>query len=305
MSSLFERAKHDAFQGDYLTRLLYLNISVFLLFALTNAFTSLFTGNFGLIPNLADDLLALPSDPLKLLLRPWTILTYMFTHFGFRHILFNMIVLYFSGKILMEYLGEKRMLALYIYGGIGGGLLYIILYNLSPILGQGSMVGASAGCIAVLVAGALYMPQMPVRLWGIFEIKYWMLAAGIVTLDVLNLTGSNAGGHIAHLGGAIVAFFFIRSMRQGHEWNVYLFQIIDAVRNMLFRPKSKKKRRGFSFGESSYVKYEEVKKPKGASSKSTQDTAKMDAILDKIKEKGYDSLSKEEKAYLFKISNEE
>jgi membrane associated rhomboid family serine protease len=305
MSSLFERAKHDAFQGDYLTRLLYLNISVFLLFALTNAFTSLFTGNFGLIPNLADDLLALPSDPLRLLLRPWTILTYMFTHFGFRHILFNMIVLYFSGKILMEYLGEKRMLALYIYGGIGGGLLYIILYNLSPILGQGSMVGASAGCIAVLVAGALYMPQMPVRLWGIFEIKYWMLAAGIVTLDVLNLTGSNAGGHIAHLGGAIVAFFFIRSMRQGHEWNVYLFQIIDAVRNMLFRPKSKKKRRGFSFGESSYVKYEEVKKPKGSSSKSSQDTAKMDAILDKIKEKGYDSLSKEEKAYLFKISNEE
>ena len=305
MSSLFERAKYDAFQGDYLTRLLYLNISVFLLFALTNAFTSLFTGNFGLIPNLADDLLALPSDPLRLLLRPWTILTYMFTHFGFRHILFNMIVLYFSGKILMEYLGEKRMLALYIYGGIGGGLLYIILYNLSPILGQGSMVGASAGCIAVLVAGALYMPQMPVRLWGIFEIKYWMLAAGIVTLDVLNLTGSNAGGHIAHLGGAIVAFFFIRSMRQGHEWNVYLFQIIDAVRNMLFRPKSKKKRRGFSFGESSYVKYEEVKKPKGSSTKSSQDTAKMDAILDKIKEKGYDSLSKEEKAYLFKISNEE
>ncbi len=305
MSSLFERAKYDAFKGDYLTRLLYLNISVFLLFALTNAFTSLFTGNFGLIPNLADDLLALPSDPLRLLLRPWTILTYMFTHFGFRHILFNMIVLYFSGKILMEYLGEKRMLALYIYGGIGGGLLYIILYNLSPILGQGSMVGASAGCIAVLVAGALYMPQMPVRLWGIFEIKYWMLAAGIVTLDVLNLTGSNAGGHIAHLGGAIVAFFFIRSMRQGHEWNVYLFQIIDAVRNMLFRPKSKKKRRGFSFGESSYVKYEEVKKPKGASTKSSQDTAKMDAILDKIKEKGYDSLSKEEKAYLFKISNEE
>lgn len=305
MSSFFERAKYDAFQGDYLTRLLYLNISVFLLFALTNAFTSLFTGNFGLIPNLADDLLALPSDPLRLLLRPWTILTYMFTHFGFRHILFNMIVLYFSGKILMEYLGEKRMLALYIYGGIGGGLLYIILYNLSPILGQGSMVGASAGCIAVLVAGALYMPQMPVRLWGIFEIKYWMLAAGIVTLDVLNLTGSNAGGHIAHLGGAIVAFFFIRSMRQGHEWNVYLFQIIDAVRNMLFRPKSKKKRRGFSFGESSYVKYEEVKKPKGSSSKSSKDTAKMDAILDKIKDKGYDSLSKEEKAYLFKISNEE
>ena len=302
MSDLFNKAKHDAFKGDYLTRLLYLNISVFILYTLTNAFTSILTGNFNLIPNISDDLLALPSDTWRLLLRPWTLLTYMFTHFGFRHILFNMIVLYFSGKILMEYLGEKRLLALYIYGGIGGGLLYIILYNLSPILGESSMVGASAGCIAILVAGALYMPNMPVRLWGVFEIKYWMLAAGIVTLDVLNLTGSNAGGNIAHLGGAIVAFFFIRSMRQGHEWNVYLFQVIDGVRNMLFRPKSKKRRRGFSFGESSYVKYEDVKKSK---SSSQEDTARMDEILDKIKEKGYDSLTKEEKAYLFKISNKE
>lgn len=302
MSDLFNKAKHDAFKGDYLTRLLYLNISVFILYTLTNVFTNLLTGNFNLIPNISDDLLALPSDTWRLLLRPWTLLTYMFTHFGFRHILFNMIVLYFSGKILMEYLGEKRLLALYIYGGIGGGLLYIILYNLSPILGESSMVGASAGCIAILVAGALYMPNMPVRLWGIFEIKYWMLAAGIVTLDVLNLTGSNAGGHIAHLGGAIVAFFFIRSMRQGHEWNVYLFQVIDGVRNILFRPKSKKRRSGFSFGESSYVKYEDVKKSK---SSSQEDTARMDEILDKIKEKGYDSLNKEEKAYLFKISNKE
>ena len=93
MSDLFNKARHDAFKGDYLTRLLYLNISVFLLFALSNAFTSLFTGNFNAIPKIADDLLALPSDPLRLLLRPWTLLTYMFTHFGFRHILFNMIVL--------------------------------------------------------------------------------------------------------------------------------------------------------------------------------------------------------------------
>ena len=157
MSDLFNKAKHDAFKGDYLTRLLYLNISVFILYTLTNAFTSLLTGNFNLIPNISDDLLALPSDPWRLFLRPWTLLTYMFTHFGFRHILFNMIVLYFSGKILMEYLGEKRLLALYIYGGISGGLLYVILYNLSPILGESSMVGASAGCIAILVAGALYL----------------------------------------------------------------------------------------------------------------------------------------------------
>lgn len=301
MSDFIDRIKHDAFKGDYLTRLLYLNIGVFLLYSISNAFTTLLTGQMGLIPRLADDLLALPSTPWKLATRPWTLLTYMFTHFSFRHILFNMLILYFSGKMLMEYLGEKRMLALYIYGGIGGGLLYIILYNISPILGAGSMVGASAGTIAVLVAGAMYLPNMPVRLWGIFEVKYWMLAAGIVLLDILSLTGSNAGGHIAHLGGAIVAYFFIRSMRNGHEWNVYLFQIIDAVRNTLYR--NSRKRKGFKFGERNYTKYEEVKTKKSDTQKA--DTAKMDAILDKIKDKGYDSLSKEEKAYLFKISKDQ
>jgi membrane associated rhomboid family serine protease len=257
MSDFFNKVKQDAFQGDYLVRLLYLNIGVFVLYSISNAVITLFTGQLGLIPRLADNLLALPSDPFKLIVRPWTLLTYMFTHFSFRHILFNMIILYFSGKMFMEYLGEKRMLALYIYGGLGGGLLYIILYNLSPILSSGSMVGASAGTIAVLVAGALYLPNMPVRLWGIFEIKYWMLAAGIVLLDILSLTGSNAGGHIAHLGGAIVAFFFIRSMRNGHEWNVYLFQIIDAVRNTLYS--RSRRRKGFRFGERNYTKYEEVK----------------------------------------------
>ncbi|MDC3399745.1 rhomboid family intramembrane serine protease [Schleiferiaceae bacterium] len=301
MSDFFSKVKYDAFKGDYLTRLLYLNIAVFLAFSLTNAFASLFTGKFGLIPNIADDLLALPSNPLKFALRPWTILTYMFTHFGFRHILFNMIILYFSGKMLMEYLGERRMLSLYIYGGIGGGILYIILYNISPVLTSGSMVGASAGVIAILVAGALYMPNMPVRLWGIFEVKYWMLAAGLVLLDVLNLTSENAGGHIAHLGGAIVAFFFIRSMRAGNEWNVYLFQVIDFVRGG-FQPRQRKRKKGFSFGERNYKK--SAQKNTTSKADGTGDTDRMNAILDKIKATGYDSLTKEEKAFLFKISKD-
>ncbi len=308
MSDFLNKVKHDAFKGDYLTRLLYLNIAVFLLYSLTNAFTSLLTGDFNLIPNLASKVLALPSDPVKVIFKPWTLLTYMFTHFRLGHIFFNMIVLYFSGKMLMEYLGEKRMLALYIYGGLGGGVFYILMYALSPVLSSGSMVGASAGTTAILVAGALYMPNMPVRLWGIFEVKYWMLATGLVILDLLNMTGNNAGGHIAHLGGAIVAYFFIRSMRQGSEWNVYLFQIIDMVRGMLYRKPSKRKR-GFSFGKSSYVKYQDVDDKSGTKSGTTSkasaaDEDRLNAILDKIKDKGYDSLSKDEKAFLFKISKD-
>lgn len=301
MSDFIDKIRHDAFKGNYLTRLLYLNISVFLLYGLLNVFVTLFTGDRNAVQLYAIDLLALPSDPVKLLTRPWTILTYMFTHLRLRHILFNMLILYFSGKMFMEYLGQKRMLALYIYGGIGGGLLYVVISNFSPLIIQDNMVGASAGTTAVLIAGAIYLPNIPIRLWGIFELKYWMLAVGIVFFDILSLTGNNAGGHIAHLGGAMVAYFFIRSMRNGHEWNVYLFQVIDAVRNTLYR--NSRKRRGFKFGERNYTKYEEVKTKKANTT--NPDTSKMDEILDKIKEKGYDSLSKEEKAYLFKISKDQ
>jgi len=301
MSDFIDKIRHDAFKGNYLTRLLYLNISVFLLYGLLNVFVTLFTGDRNAVQLYAIDLLALPSDPVKLLTRPWTILTYMFTHLRLGHILFNMLILYFSGKMFMEYLGQKRMLALYIYGGIGGGLLYVVISNFSPLIIQDNMVGASAGTTAVLIAGAIYLPNIPIRLWGIFELKYWMLAVGIVFFDILSLTGDNAGGHIAHLAGAMVAYFFISSMRNGHEWNVYLFQVIDAVRNTLYR--NSRKRRGFKFGERNYTKYEEVKTKKANTT--NPDTSKMDEILDKIKENGYDSLSKEEKAYLFKISKDQ
>jgi len=301
MSDFIDKIRHDAFKGNYLTRLLYLNISVFLLYGLLNVFVTLFTGDRNAVQLYAIDLLALPSDPVKLLTRPWTILTYMFTHLRLGHIFFNMLILYFSGKMFMEYLGQKRMLALYIYGGIGGGLLYVVISNFSPLIIQDNMVGASAGTTAVLIAGAIYLPNIPIRLWGIFELKYWMLDVGIVFFDILSLTGDNAGGHIAHLGGAMVAYFFISSMRNGHEWNVYLFQVIDAVRNTLYR--NSRKRRGFKFGERNYTKYEEVKTKKANTT--NPDTSKMDEILDKIKENGYDSLSKEEKAYLFKISKDQ
>ena len=246
MSEFFDRIKHDAFKGDYLTRLLYLNIGVYLVISVVNAFYGLFSGNISAVQELALNWLGLPSDGFKLITRPWTFLTYMFVHLRFWHLLTNMIVLYFSGRILMEYLGQRRMLALYIYGGLGGGLLYLVLSNISPLLQSGQMIGASAGVSAVLIAGALYMPNMPVRLYGVFEIKYWWLAAGLVFLDILQLTSTNAGGHLAHLGGALVAYFFIRSMRAGNEWNVYLFQVIDMVRGMLQPGPSKKKSSGRS-----------------------------------------------------------
>jgi membrane associated rhomboid family serine protease len=283
---------------------LYLNIGVFVTISIVNAFVGLFTGHIGLGHQWAADWLGMPTDGLKLITRPWTVMTYMFTHLGFYHLLFNMLVLYFSGKILMEYLGQRRLLALYIYGGLGGGLLYLIISNISPILGGSQLVGASAGTMAILVAGALYMPTMELRLWGILPVKYWILAAGVIFLDIISLTGTNAGGHLAHLGGALVAYFFIESMRKGHEWNVYLFQVIDAVRGLLFR--GGKKKRGFSFGEQTYKRSTNKSRNPLDSTRSgkSDQTSRMDEILDKIKAKGYESLSKEEKEFLFKISKD-
>jgi len=306
MSDLLGKIRHDAFRGDYLTRLLYLN-TAFLIFY------GIYRFILGLIPESADlaaKYIALSADPWDLVFKPWTVLTFMFTHFHFGHFIQNMIILYFAGRMFMEYLGQKRLLALYIYSSLFSAILFISLY---PIFNDSSpdsipvwnnhFNGASAGAISILVASALYLPNMPVRLWGVFEIKYWVIAAVFVVYDFLSLRVSNGNSfnHFAHLGGAVVAYFFIRSMRNGHEWNVYLFQIIDAVRSLLYRRGGKKK--GFKFGERNYTPYEEVKRKKSTSS--TMDTSKMDAILDKIKENGYDSLSKEEKAYLFKISKDE
>lgn len=305
MSSFFEKAKYDALHGNYLVRLLYLNIGMFFLLLVGSSFSALITGNFNSFEGLAQNWLALPSDPFELLYKPWTLLTYMFVHFSFFHLLFNMIILHFSGTLLMQYLGEKRMLALYIYGGLAGGILYMVLYNISPLFATGGhLVGASAGILAILVAGALYMPDMTVRLWGILEIKYWMLAAGLVLLDIINITGPNAGGRIAHLGGAIIAYFFIQSMRKGHEWNVYLFQVIDAVRNLFTGAKGKGANKGFSFGDRPYKakKTSSNGRSRSAHNITPEDEARVNSILEKIEREGYDKLTKEEKSFLFKFS---
>ena len=317
MSDLIDKIKHDAFRGDYLKRLLYLNTAFLVFYGIYVLLVRLVPGS----KDLAAEYIALSSDPWNLVFKPWTMITFMFTHFHFRHFIFNMFVLYFSGRLFMEYLGQKRLLALYIYSSLFSAFLYIILFPVFNATGPETLPhwgnhfnGASAGAISILVAIAIYLPNMPVRLWGVFEIKQWVIAAIFVGYDffsiaipqllaIINNSSSNITSfhHFAHLGGALVAYFFIRSMRNGHEWNVYLFQVIDAVRNTLYR--NSRKRRGFKFGERNYTKYEEVKTKKGNTT--NPDTSKMDEILDKIKEKGYDSLSKEEKAYLFKISKDQ
>lgn len=295
MADIIENLKTEFGRANWLNRILYINIGVWVLFVVLNAILSL----AGLpIESIAVDLLAIPSDTWDLITHPWTVFTYMFFHLGLRHLFFNMLILYFTGRIFIDFLGDKRILPVYIYGGIWGGLLFVILYNLSPVIEAGDpMIGASAGVMAVLVAIATKVPDLKVRLFFILEVKLWIVAALLILLDFASMTQSNTGGHIAHIGGALFGFLYIRQLDKGRDWSNSFWNLSRRVTGIFDRsPKMKTVHRRRPSSQTS-------RPSKNTSSPNlTSDQRRMDEILDKIKEHGYDKLSKEEKDFLFQFS---
>jgi membrane associated rhomboid family serine protease len=229
--------------------------------------------------------------------RPWTLITYMFTHDlqGILHILFNMLVLYWFGRLFVEYLGSDKLLALYILGGIAGGVAYLLAYNFVPYLidrQPSGLVGASAAVDAIVVATAVLLPNYTFYLlfFGPVKIKY--IAAITVFLSILGTVGNNEGGNIAHLGGALMGFIYMKQLQAGSNWGMWITATIDWVKG-LFKPRSNVK--------VSYRKENpEVGKFKTGGKNYTQE--EIDAILDKISADGYESLTKEEKEKLFNAS---
>ena len=244
--------------------------------------------------------LQLPSDPLRFITHPWTIVTYFFTHIGFFHILFNMLFLYWFGKLIQEFIGDEKVIALYVLGGLMGGLAYILLYNALPqfseLAGSSHMLGASAGVFAVVVGAATFMPNYTIYLllFGPVKIKY--IAIVYVLLSFFNVPGDNAGGSIAHLGGAAIGFVYIKQLQKGNNLGGWVLSFISFVKSFFIRQSKIK------------VSYSSTKKspprpPKAEStSRSTPDQKEIDAILDKISNSGYESLSKDEKQKLFNAS---
>lgn len=277
-----DRIYHYWHYGSALNKLIMINAALFISAHLAQGIAGSFFGQPKVVFDWINTWLALPPEVNTWITRPWTLFTYIFVHYRFSHVLFNLLVLHFAGELFMNYLGERRMLRLFFYGGLAGGILYLLTNTVSITTSNISMVGASAGIIALMVAGALYMPQMEVRLWGMFRVKYWMLAAAVVVFDILNLPGSNTGGHLAHLGGAAMAYFFVQSM-QGNSLG-------KTVKRWFSRP-----------GKKTSKKSNPKKRTKASKA---ENTAKMDAILDKIRQTGYDKLTDEEKAFLFKMSQE-
>ena len=250
--------------------------------------------------------LGLPSDFGSLLLRPWTLITHAFVHDGFMHILFNMLWFYWFGRIIQEFLGSDKVIAVFTMGIIGGILAFVGAYNIIPQF-QGAVqvatiVGASAGVTAAVVGAAVYFPNYTVVMIFIGPVKIKYIALVSVFLSLIGTRGTaNPGGEFAHLGGALMGWLYMSQLKQGTDIGGWVISVISFFKS-LFKPQPKIKvtHRGGSRRPSQ--KTSRKSSSKNTSSGSTTPQSEIDAILDKISEKGYESLSKEEKQKLFNAS---
>jgi len=238
--------------------------------------------------------LELPSGFFNFLVKPWSIVTYAFAHYDFWHILFNMLWLYAIGRMFLNLFSPKQGLNVYFLGAIVGGLLFLFGYNVFPSLfvGDNRLVGASAAVRALLIFLCAYMPNMELRFFT-FNLKLWYLGVAIVILDIIGLFGLNAGGNLAHLGGALLGYFYARQLLKGHDIGKGFERMMDGVVNV------------FKIEKKSPLKTVHKRKSKVAGYtkeefKSFNHQKKIDLILDKISKSGYDSLTSEEKEFLFK-----
>ncbi len=281
------------------SRLILINTSVFVVIQLVSTATWLFGGESGGIVSSLGRWFALPSDVGSLALKPWTIFTYMFLQEGFFHLFFNMILLYFGGLIFQEYLSKSKLLWTYIFGGISGALFFILAFNLFPVFegvkGDALALGASASVLAIVIAISTYVPDYTVHLFLFGKVKLKYLALAMILIDVLSIQSGNAGGHIAHLGGALWGFIYGYSLRNGND----IYKMLDGLKF----PKIK-------WGESKSSKFSTSRPANGKpmnddnySKKRAASQHEIDRILDKISRSGYSSLNKEEKELLFKTSN--
>ena len=240
--------------------------------------------------------LALSSAPEDLLFRPWTLLSYMFVHADLWHLLFNMLMLYFAGSMCYRFLGSKRFGWIYFLGGIVGGLLYMFCYNIFPVFGhsQSMLIGASGGVLAVFFAIGTYAPDMPVSIWPFrqLSVKMKWLVLILLVIDLMGIQQSNAGGHFAHLGGALFGFLYVYCMKKGYFSGRRLRQW-KQQRQARAHAKAQQQRSRTANTNGRPLSDEEYNQRRA------DDQKRMDAILDKISAKGYESLSAEEKAHLF------
>lgn len=272
-------------------KLIYINISIFILVYIVNTFGFLFE----IKKNILINWLSLPSGLDDFIVKPWSIITYGFLHTDFIHLFLNLIALFFIGNLFKEYFSSKQLLSFYIYGTLFGGILYILSYNFFPVFSSTKnnniLIGASAGIYSILIGISTYLPNYQFKIPLLGFIKLWHIAAVWVILDIIQIPVSNTGGHFSHLGGAIFGFFYVYNTKNSTiAKNTKEKSVFEPFTN-LFKKKEKTPLKAV------YNSGKKTAKPLTYKNKNQQE---IDAILDKISKSGYDTLTKEEKEFLFK-----
>lgn len=285
---------------NYVFKLIAINVIVFVLYQ-TLKLIEFFAVSPDTLTYFFKQVFLLPSEWLEFIYRPWTLIGYFFTHQDFFHILFNVLFIYWFGRILADLVHGRRVLAVYVLGGLAGGLTFLLMYNLIPVY-QGRntyLLGASAGAYAIVVAAATLRPDYKMFLIFLGPVKIKYIALFSVLISFFGTSGSNAGGNLAHLGGALMGFIFVHELKKGRDLGGFIFKTLFFFQNIFrfrkpFRPKFKivktaktkpptaNKKRDFSFYE-----------------------AEIDLILDKISEHGYSKLTEKEKSILMDRSRQQ
>ncbi len=317
--SIWEDIKREFSYGNMVTRLVIINAAVFVVINLIWVILQISSGytTSSLYREILS-LFAMSSNWLDVLIYPWSIITSMFLHEGFFHILFNMLMLYWFGRIIGDLVGDHRILPLYLLAGLAGNLAYFIYANLlSPT--PSIAYGASGAVMGIVIAAAVLAPEKEMRLLLLGDVKLKYIAFALLLIDVIGIGGlDNTGGHFAHLGGALFGWVFIRRLQQGDDLSAPVNNFIHKVREFfrgLGQDRGKKKERGGP--RVAYRNPNNKKEPATRSNRFTRRNTekkaggpenglsheeKVDAILEKIKESGYEKLTEEEKKYLFNAS---
>ncbi len=284
-----------------LMQLIFINVAVFVVFSLLHVL--LFFLQATPLYHTIESYFLLPASFNSFITQPWSLITYFFMHAGFMHILFNMLFLYWFGLIIKEFLGGGKVVSLYVLGGISGGMLYLFMYNLIPPftnnVDTSIMLGASGGVYAVVVGAATLMPNYTMHLMFLGPVRIKYIALVYVFISLVNTTGVNAGGNLAHLGGAAIGFIFIKQLQGGADFGKPVHWFIAFIKSFFVRqPKvhvSYKK----SASQKTSSKSGRTAAKNTSSSSTNVSQEEIDAILDKISQHGYESLSKDEKQKLF------
>ena len=289
MEGILNTIKRQFRTGTILDKLIYINVGVFIFFSILEVLSFMFQFETKAILNT----LYLSSNLDILKQQPWSFITYMFLHNDFLHLLFNLIWLHFGGKLFLQSLTSQHLLYTYILGGVSGGILFVISYNYIPVFEMlaydVSAIGASASVFAIMVAIATYTPNYTVQFPFIGSVRLKYIAIFMISIDILSIPKGNAGGHIAHIGGAIFGYVYIKRML-GIKMSNSFFPLLGKFTNLFQGEKYSRKKRNRAKSDFDF------------NSEKIRQQKEIDKILEKIANSGYESLNKKEKASLFNAS---